>query len=208
MMKVLAVGFGLLLAGACAQGGGQAPVPAGLTVPSSLAAASPQRPWQAHLTWTVTDVQWPEGAAPFSGVTSDFGGRCAGPSDYVIHAKFEGQATHAGTFTGQGAHCTQLHMTAEGPGVVTWSDGRGTLVVADGSTLSLRWGDGTTGFDPGANEFWFKDHFTFAGGSGRFVGATGGGEEGGRFTDFMALLAGTPAPMTMEGTISYPAGNH
>jgi hypothetical protein len=32
-------------------------------------------------------------------------------------------------------------------------------------------------------------------------------EDGGRFTDFMAQLSGTPAPMMMEGTITYGPGN-
>jgi hypothetical protein len=154
----------------------------------------------------VVRLEWPEGAVPFTGVTSLFEGRCSEPSDYVIYATFAGQATHAGRFTGEGSHCSQLHMTPTGPGAVTYSDGRGTLLAANGSTLSLLWGDGTSGVDPATGATWFRDRFTFAGGTGFFDGATGGGEEGGSFTDFMALIAGTPAPMWMEGTITYGPG--
>jgi hypothetical protein len=205
--KLTVTGLVLLLVAACAQGGGQSASLEGATAPSSVASASPERPWKANLAWSVTRLEWPEGAVPFTGVTSLFNGRCSEPSDYVIYAKFEGEATHTGRFSGDGSHCSQLHMTPQGPGAVTYSDGRGTLVSANGSTLSLRWGNGTSGFDAATGETWFKDHFTFVGGTGLFEGATGGGQEGGHFTDFMAVISGTPAPMWMDGKISYGPGN-
>jgi hypothetical protein len=201
------VGLALLLVAACGQDGHRPVSPQGLTAPSELLAASPERPWKANLEWSVIRLEWAEGAPPFTGVTSLFDGRCSEPSDYVIHGRFAGQATHAGRFTGEGSHCSQLHMTPAGPGAVTYSDGRGTLVAANGSTLSLRWDNGTSGYDPATGTHSFKDEFSFAGGTGLFEGATGGGEEGGSFTDFEAILAGTPATMWMEGTISYGPGN-
>jgi hypothetical protein len=67
--------------------------------------------------------------------------------------------------------------------------------------------NGTTGIDPVTGEHWWRDTFTFTGGTGRFAGASGGGEEGGRFADFDAVLAGTPAPMWMKGTITYAPGH-
>lgn len=204
--KFVVVGLALSLVAACAEGSRQSAAFQGPTAPSTARSAGPERPWKANLDWTVTRLEWPEGAAPFTGVTSLFGGRCSEPSDYIIYAKFAGEATHAGRFTGEGSHCSQLHMTATGPGAVTYSDGRGTLVAANGSTLSLRWGDGTSGLDTATGETWFTDHFAFAGGTGLFDGATGGGTEGGRFKDFMALIAGTPAAMWMEGTITYGPG--
>ncbi len=191
----------------CQQTGAQSGALQNPAAPSLSSAASPERPWKADLAWKVTRLEWPDGQPPFSGATSTFNGRCSVPSDYVIYASFDGEATHGGRFTGDGSHCSQLHMTPQGPGAVTYSDGRGTLTSANGSTLSLRWGPGTSGFDAATGQFWFKDRFTFAGGTGLFAGATGGGEEGGRFSDFMALLSGTPAPMTMEGTITYGPGN-
>jgi hypothetical protein len=85
--------------------------------------------------WWVTRIEWPEGAPPFTGATSLFDGRCSEPSDYVIYGSFAGQATHAGRFTGEGSHCS-----------------RGTLVAASGSTLLVRWGNGTSGFDPATGD--------------------------------------------------------
>lgn len=198
---VVVASLGVLLA--CLRAGDSPAAVQNPVTPSSTTAVTPERPWKAHLDWSVTRVEWPEGQPPFSGVTSQFGGRCSEPSDYVIYASFDGEATHAGRFTGAGSHCSQLHLTPQGPGAVTYSDGRGTLTSANGSTLALRWDNGTSGTNAATGETWFKDRFTFTGGTGLFAGATGGGEEGGRFTDFMAVLNGTPAPMTMDGTISY-----
>ena len=174
--------------------------------PSSMAAAAPERPWKATLQWAVTGLEWPDGQPPFTGATSTFGGRCSVPSDYVISATFAGESTHAGRISGAGSHCSQLHLTPEGPSGVTYSDGRGTFTTANGSTLEIRWGNGTSWTDE-KGVTWFKDQFTLLGGTGTFEGATGGGEEGGNFTDFMALLSGTPAPMWQTGTITYGPGD-
>jgi hypothetical protein len=202
--KFVVVGSTLLLVAACARDGNP-PVAPTAPSPANLAAATPERPWKANMEWSVLGLDW--AGVPFSGETSTFEGRCSVPSDYVIRGRFAGQATHAGRFAGEGSHCSQLHMTPDGPGAVTYSDGRGTLVAANGSTLSLRWDNGTSGFDPATGMHWFRDRFTFDGGTGLFEGATGGGEEGGSFSDFEAILAGTPATMWMEGTISYGPGN-
>ena len=186
------------------------PISASATSPATSAAApssvSGERPWKARLVWTVTGIQWANGG-PGMG-TSTFGDRCSAPSDYVIRAAFTGEATHAGRVTGTTEHCSQL-MWGPGGAVMgaTYSDGQGTCVSANGSSIVLRYGNGTTGFDPAANELWFKDGWTFTGGTGLFEGATGSGEEGGRFMDFMALLGGAPVQMWMEGTITYnPSG--
>jgi hypothetical protein len=159
-----------------------------------------ERPWQASLVWTVAGIQW---AGMPGQATSTFGGRCSVPSDYVISATFEGEATHAGRVTGTTEHCSQITWGPTGPMGAAYSDGRGTCTSANGSTLVLRYGTGTTGFDPATGETWFHDFWTFNGGTGLFSGATGGGEEGGRFMDFNALLAGAPVAMWMEGTITY-----
>jgi hypothetical protein len=198
------VASSLLLLATCAQDGNRSVAPQGVTGPSDLIATSPERPWKANMEWAVVRLEW--AGEPFSGVTSTFDGRCSVASDYVIYGKFWGQATHAGRFSGEGSHCSQLHMSPQGPGEVTYVDGEGRLVAANGSTLLLRWGHGTSGFDAATGTFWFKDQFTFAGGTGLFEGATGGGQEGGSFEDFQALLAGTPATMWMEGTITYGPG--
>jgi hypothetical protein len=174
--------------------------PEPLGAPSSLEAASPDRPWKATLSFAAERIEW----AGQPGVDkSQFGGRCSAPSDYIIHATFAGTATHVGAFTGSGAHCTQITWTPAGPGTVTYSDGRGTLVAANGDRLELRWDHGTTGVNASTGELVFTDQFRFVGGTGRFAGASGGGQEGGAFKDFSAVLAGAPIPMWMNGTIAY-----
>jgi len=181
---------------------------ASATSPAASALApsstSGERPWKAKLVWTVTGIEW---AGEPGQATSTFGGRCSAPSDYVISAAFAGEATHAGKITGTTEHCSQISWSNGAPAGATYSDGRGTCVSANGSTIILRYGNGTTGFDPAATELWFRDDWTFIGGTGLFEGATGSGEEGGHFVDFMALLAGAPVQMWMEGSITYsPSG--
>jgi hypothetical protein len=171
---------------------------------SAATAASHSRPWKAEFQFTAAGIQW----AGQPGIDrSNFGGRCSVPSDYVITATFEGEATHAGRVVGTGSHCTQILWTPSGPGGVTYSDGTGTLIAADGSILYLRWGGGTSGVDPATGEMWFKDHFWFVGGTGRFAAVSGGGKEGGTIKDFQAVLGGAPVPMWMEGTIAYAPGH-
>lgn len=188
---------------ACHETGGPSSSIQSPGAPSAVTAATPERPWKGHFDWAVTRLEWADPQAPFSGATSRFNGRCSVPSDYVIYATFDGEATHVGHITGEGSHCSQLHMTPTGPGSVTYSDGRGTLLAANGSTLDMQWGDGTSGTDPATGVTWFRDRFTITGGTGLLAQATGGGEEGGTFTDFMALLGGKPAAMWQEGTIRY-----
>lgn len=168
------------------------------------AAGAAAKSWKATLVWTVTGTVWANGGMGQG--TSDFGGRCSTPSDYVISATFEGEATHAGHVTGTTEHCSQLIWSPQGPIGATYGDGRGSLVSANGSTLVLRYGQGITGVDAATGESWFRDTWTFTGGTGLFDGATGAGEEGGRFKDFVAVLNGVPVSMWMEGTITYNPG--
>ena len=167
---------------------------------ATQAAADVARPYKAAVMWAKTDIRW----AGQPGVDrSLFDRRCTLPSDYVITASFEGTATHAGRVTGEASHCSQIGWTPQGPGGATYSDGQGVMATANGSTIVLRYGNGTTGVDLASGEMWFKGEWTFIGGTGLFAGATGTGTEGGRFKDFNAVLNGTPIPMTMEGTITY-----
>jgi hypothetical protein len=193
-----------LIVGACEGTGTQAPSTPSAVVTSADARPAAPVPWKANLHWTITNVQW--AGAPGT-AKSTFGGRCATESDYVVSATFAGEATHAGRITGEGSHCTQITWTPQGPGAVTYSDGRASLVGANGSTITMVYGPGVTGFDSATGETWFEDPFTFTGGTGLFQGATGTGKEGGRFKDFMALLGGQPCPMWMDGTLIYsPSG--
>ena len=202
MLRTLAIAAACILAlGACQGLTTSNPVAA----PTPVVAADPSVtssavPWKAKLDWTVTNVQW--AGAPGT-AKSTFNGRCSVDSDYVVTATFAGTATHAGRMTGEGSHCTQITWTPDGPGAVTYSDGRATLTTANGSTITMAYGHGVTGYDAATGETWFEDQYSFTGGTGTFGGATGRGKEGGRFKDFMALLGGQPCPMWMEGTITY-----
>jgi hypothetical protein len=163
-----------------------------------------ERPWKAKLTWTVTGIRW---AGIPGSATSTFEGRCSVPSDYVISATFEGEATHAGRVRGSTSHCSQLTWWQGQPVGASYSDGQGLVDTANGSTIILRYGDGATGADPASGKLWFRDNWTFVGGTGLFAGVTGSGTEGGSFADFNALLAGAPVSMWMDGTITYvPSG--
>lgn len=188
---------------ACQQAGDPAATVQNPAAPSAAAASSQARPWKAYFLSKASGIQW----AGQPGVDkSTFGGRCSVPSDYVITWAFEGEATHAGHFTGGGSHCSQIAWTPNGPGGATYSDGLGTLVSANGSEIHVRWDNGVSGLDPATGRMWFKDQFTFVGGTGLFAGATGGGEEGGTFGDFAEVLGGASVPMWAEGTMTYGPG--
>ena len=223
--RVIGGTLAALIVGACQQASPAAPTPAGPAatvvgtaagapaVTAAVSAASSQastgeRPWKATAAWAAAPPQWAGDPTAPGYAPSLFDGRCSVLSDYVVTASFEGEATHAGRVTGSTSHCSQLVWGAGGAVMgATYSDGRGTCVSANGSTIILRYGKGMTGFDPAANELWFRDDWTFIGGTGLFEGATGSGEEGGRFMDFMALLGGAPVQMWMEGSITYsPSG--
>jgi len=172
-------------------------------VASSPDTVSGALPFKASLMWAVTGMTW----AGQPGVDKSlFDGRCSVLSDYVISGRFEGEATHAGRVTGTTEHCSQLAWGPMGPIGGAYTDGQGAIVTANGSKLVLRYGNGTSGFDTETGENWFRDTWTFNGGTGLFEGATGSGQEEGRFKDFNALLAGSPAPMWMKGTITYNPG--
>ena len=220
MYRLLMIAACMLAAGACEQATVGPNTPAGPSATtsvsgtgsgsggaSSTSSMAGERPWKANLKWTVTGLQFANPEQPFDGTKSLFGGRCSVPSDYVISGAFEGEATHAGQVTGTTGHCSQITFGPQGPESAAYTDGRGSVVAANGSTLTMIYGQGVSGIDPATGENFFHDAWTFTGGTGLFAGATGNGEEEGRFMDFNALLAGGFAEMWMEGTITYnPSG--
>lgn len=220
VIRLIGIALSVLLAGACQDNAGRSGTPAGPTpgaaqsaalvatqsgaAPAGPQAAGGERPFKARATWTATGIAW---AGMPGQATSTFGGRCSVPSDYVISAAFEGEATHAGRVTGTTSHCSQIAWGPQGPMGATYSDGEGVLTSANGSTITLRYGHGTTGVDPDTGLLWFRDEWTFLGGTGLFAGATGSGVEGGSFASFDVVLGGMPVAMWMEGTITYnPSG--
>ena len=186
---------------------GTAPASA-FTPASAFAPPSPVKPYKANGEGRVINVVWasPTGG-PVPGVTSTFDGRCTVPSDYVVTFTMAGEATHLGHFTGEAEHCTQLIWSLQGPAGATYDDGRFTTVAANGDTITGTYTDSEGGIDE-SGALWFRDKWTITGGTGRFAGATGHGEEGGSTSaGFAAMLAGAPLAMWLEGTIAYSAGN-
>ena len=150
--------------------------------------------------FTATGTEW---AGVPGQATSTFGGRCSVPSDYVITATFEGDATHAGHMTGTASHCSQLIWSPQGPHgrhLQRWP-GRPDQRERQHDRLPVR--QRHAGFDPDSGLLWFRDEWTFIEGTGLFSGVTGSSIEGGSFASFEAFLAGAPVPMWMQGTITY-----
>lgn len=96
---------------------------------------------------------------------SDFGGRCSVDSDFVIRFAIEGEATFLGRLTATAEHCSQIDFTT---GLTTITDGEMVITSAYGDELWASY-DRTT---PGAGE---PEQVEFTGGTGQFVGASGGG---------------------------------
>lgn len=216
--RLLGIASCLVVIAACGTTPAEPTTPAGPTSAASqappaagvlAAQSSPQPmagglPFKASAVWTAAPPQWAGNPAAPGYAPSLFGGRCSVPSDYVISATFEGHATHAGRVTGSGSHCSQLVWGSGGAVMgATYSDGQGVIVTANGSTILLRYGNGTTGADAATGDLWFRDEWTIIGGTGLFTGAAGSGIEGGSFASFGAIMAGAPVQMWMEGTINY-----
>lgn len=165
--------------------------------PSTVATQSVERPYRAHLVWTVEGIEW-AGAPP---ATSTFGGRCSVPSHFVVTATVIGEMTHSGRFEGTASHCEQLGLT---PGAAaTYGDGAFSVRTANGDMLEGRYDNGTVDEQTGA----LHDTFTILGGTGRFEGATGGGEERGQLpVSNVEVMPGTTVPIEQTGTITYAPG--
>jgi hypothetical protein len=171
--------------------------PAAPLAPSTVATQSIERPYRAHLVWTVESIEW-AGVPP---ATSAFGGRCSVPSHFVVTARVIGQMTHGGRFEGTASHCEQLGLA---PGVTTtYTDGTFSVTIASGDTLEGRYDNGTVNEQTGV----LRDTFTLTGGTGRFEGATGGGEERGQLpVSNVEVMPGTAVPIEQVGTITYAPG--
>ena len=174
--------------------------------PNGPIMAAPVKPYKANIEGRIAKIVWASGQGPVPGATSTFDGRCSVPSDFVITFTVIGEATHVGRFTGQTEHCSQMVWTPQGPAGTTYGDGRFTLSAANDDTIAGMYTNRESGTDA-SGLIWFLDDWTITGGTGRFAGATGHGEQGGTFNDFFAMLAGAPVKMWMEGTITYGAEN-
>lgn len=131
---------------------------------------------------------------------STFDGRCSIPADYVVEFAASGQATHLGEFTIVFGHCSRMNVDA-GTGAVTfdYGDGRGTFVAANGDELHGTYGAGTANLTADGTVAW-HDTFALVGGTGRFEGASGGGQEMGGTHSVTGWTT-----WSFEGAITYDA---
>ena len=131
---------------------------------------------------------------------STFEGRCSIPSDYIVEFAASGQATHLGEFTIVFGHCSRINVDA-GTGAVSfdYGDGRGTFVAANGDQLFGTYDAGYADLTVDGIVAW-HDTFTLVGGTGRFVGASGDGQESGTTDSVTGWTT-----WAFEGTITYDA---
>ena len=150
------------------------------------AAGDVQRPLEFHGVW---------GLAGTEGDPDVLAGRCPEGTAFLSYGWIEGTASHLGRVTGTTEHCSQG---------ATYGDGLMTLTAANGDELYASYGNGVSGFDPDEAVYFYADDWEITGGTGRFVDATGVGENRGTWTDMDALLAGTElADARMWGWITY-----
>ena len=120
------------------------------------------------------------------GVAADVpGDRCA---VLTVHIQGPGHATHLGRLTTDQSHCAS-------PTSLEFTDGEFTLTAANGDLLRGTYFGEFLPLEPPL--FSIDGHFTFTGGTGRFAGATGGGDASG-----VQNLATGEATVTLVGTIS------
>jgi hypothetical protein len=167
---------------------------------ASPATASAAKPFAASGRMTMTRIDW-AGANPTD--TSTFDGRCSVPSTYVITFSAEADATDLGRVTGEFSHCSQLTFGPNGPTGATYRDGRGKYVAANGDELLVSYTDGVSGATAETGMLWWRDKYTVTGGTGRFAGASGAGQDHGEFANFEQVLKGESVPFNAEGTLSY-----
>ena len=152
-------------------------------------------PFVLTMKWTATPMLAPG----FPLGLSTFDGLCSVPSTWYLAYTVDGLATHMGQVTGEGSHCSVVQWGPSGEVLGgTASDSELRIVAADGSELEF---ESSGMIDSGGladgGAWWLSEWFVLSG-TGRFDGATGSGTQYGEFHGF-----GVPAPVTMEGVLSY-----
>ena len=167
-----------------------------------------ERPFTYVFEYWVTGIDW-AGEVPFSGETSDFGGRCSVPSDWVIRGRVEGTASIGGPVTGTAEHCAQVAWGTDADGApsmmgLSYSDAENAIIWADGSSLHGTMIDMGGGFDAETGEMTGGVLAMFTSGTGRFEGASAYALHSTRLRDVEANMAGMePAMMVGHGMIRY-----
>jgi hypothetical protein len=129
---------------------------------------------------------------PFKGTFSAIGTAADVPGDrcpaLTVHIEGTGTATHLGSLTTVQSHCVE-------PSSFAFTNGQFTITAANGDQLFGIYQGEFLPLEPPV--FTLDGRFTFTGGTGRFDGATGGGDASG--TQDLATGAAT---VVLEGSIS------
>lgn len=195
--RLLITGSALLMC-ACADD-----YPVEVTGPGPTSALAPRsqpdigRPFQGDGTGWITSQVFAPG---FPAERSTFEGRCSTPSDYIIEFSGTGQATHLGEVTAVFEHCSRMDVdVSTGAVEFEYGDGRMIALAANGDELWATYTDGTGELMADGNVAW-SDAFTLTGGTGRFAGASGNGQDTGTTHSVTGWTL-----WAMEGTIRYDA---
>jgi hypothetical protein len=137
---------------------------------ASAAQADKQVPFRG--TFTYTDVLAP-------------GGRCPTLTDEI---RGTGYATHLGRFTTVQSHCVA-------PPSLAFTDGRYSFTAANGDQMRGTYSGVLVPLAPPV--YAVDGRWTITGGTGRFAGATGGGDASGELN-----LAASSGTVVLDGTIS------
>jgi len=129
-------------------------------------------------TWRPTAIE-----EPAEGRIGTFDGRCSRPAFALHHTVTEGLDSYLGPITATMTYCWYRTFGAEASG---------TIEIADGSTLTFASDQITMGTDALGN--WQRNALAITGGTGRFIGAAGGGTVWGETADVDAVLAGADPP--------------
>jgi len=202
MYRSIALPFlaaGVLLLGACTDRPADdllGPVPA-TEIVATRGQPDKALPYRGSGTGWVTSQVYAPG---FPIERSTFEGRCSIPSDYIVEFSASGQATHLGEFTIVFGHCSRINVDP-GTGAVSfdYGDGRGTFVAANGDELFGTYDAGSADLTADGQVAW-HDTFMLVGGTGRFDGASGGGQESGTTDSVTGWTT-----WAFEGTITYDA---
>lgn len=177
--------------------------------PGGAAGRLIERPYTAVGEIMEDGTDW-AGEVPFSGATSDFGGRCSVPSDWVFHMRLGGLDSVFGAVTGTASHCAQVAWGVDAEGVpmpmgIAFTDGVFALGWSDGSSLGGSIIDLGMGFDAETGLITLSNFQSSAGeGTGRLAGATLFYVADCRYGSDAGVIAGTESVLcSMHGTIRY-----
>ena len=110
----------------------------------------------------------------------------------TVNAEGGGEATHLGQFASVQSHC----IDPDGSDPLSFTEGFYTFTAANGDTIFGSYGGRLIPTET-LGVFGLDGHFTIAGGTGRFEGASGGGSASG----LVNLVTGE-ASVFLQGTIS------